>query len=194
MQSTFFCPCSYTDTHPCGEKHETWQCGVGLADPSCPSHMFSGASSCLFGFLLLARLCCYGLVELGSLTRWTTPSCSSFCIFVLLDCKWGIEHVRRDGMCWCSSCLWKRDSPVSTFQRIYAGECNRIDRYARAHRQWNDQPQWEMCQKTSERCLLDPSNTSNPTAFKESDCLQGSVPPHYVCLFLLITRCFIFTV
>ncbi|SJL04835.1 related to isoamyl alcohol oxidase [Armillaria ostoyae] len=42
------------------------------------------------------------------------------------------------------------------------------------------QPQWEMCQKTSERCLLDPTNTSNPAAFKDSDCLQGSVPPHYI--------------
>ncbi|SJL04844.1 related to isoamyl alcohol oxidase [Armillaria ostoyae] len=52
----------------------------------------------------------------------------------------------------------------------------------------NDQPQWEMCQKTSERCLLDPSNTSNPAAFEESDCLQGSAPSHYVRLFLLIAR------
>ncbi|KAK0224981.1 FAD-binding domain-containing protein [Armillaria nabsnona] len=41
-------------------------------------------------------------------------------------------------------------------------------------------PQWEMCQKTSERCLLDPSNTSNLAAFEDSDCLQGSVPPHYI--------------
>ncbi|KAK0474774.1 FAD-binding domain-containing protein [Armillaria novae-zelandiae] len=41
-------------------------------------------------------------------------------------------------------------------------------------------PQWEMCQKTSERCLLDPSNTSNPMAFAEGDCLQGSVPPRYI--------------
>ncbi|KAK0185939.1 FAD-binding domain-containing protein [Armillaria mellea] len=41
-------------------------------------------------------------------------------------------------------------------------------------------PQWEMCQKTSERCLLDPSNTSNPAAFKESECRQGSVSPYYI--------------
>ncbi|KAK0227831.1 FAD-binding domain-containing protein [Armillaria fumosa] len=41
-------------------------------------------------------------------------------------------------------------------------------------------PQWEMCQKTSERCLLDPSDTSNPAAFGDSDCLQGSVPSHYI--------------
>ncbi|PBK83133.1 FAD-binding domain-containing protein [Armillaria gallica] len=41
-------------------------------------------------------------------------------------------------------------------------------------------PQWEMCQKTSERCLLDPSNTSNPAVFEDSDCLQGSVPPYYI--------------
>ncbi|KAK0458567.1 FAD-binding domain-containing protein [Desarmillaria tabescens] len=36
-------------------------------------------------------------------------------------------------------------------------------------------PQWETCQRTSKRCLLDPSNTSNPAAFEGSDCLQGSV-------------------
>ncbi|KAK0458559.1 FAD-binding domain-containing protein [Desarmillaria tabescens] len=41
-------------------------------------------------------------------------------------------------------------------------------------------PQWETCQRTSERCLLDPSNTSNPAAFEGSDCLQGSVPAHYI--------------
>ncbi len=51
-----------------------------------------------------------------------------------------------------------------------------------------------MCHKTSERCLLDPSNTSNPAAFEDSDCLQGSVPPYYVCLFFLITRSLILTV
>ncbi|KAK0210213.1 FAD-binding domain-containing protein [Desarmillaria ectypa] len=41
-------------------------------------------------------------------------------------------------------------------------------------------PQWETCQRASERCLLDLSNTSNPTAFEEIDCLQGSVSTHYI--------------
>ncbi|KAK0474773.1 hypothetical protein IW261DRAFT_1422629 [Armillaria novae-zelandiae] len=67
-----------------------------------------------------------------------------------------------------------------------AGECSQVQAdYTNAtvrseHFSAYMLPQWEMCQKTSERCLLDPSNTSNPMAFVEGDCLQGSVPPRYI--------------
>lgn len=41
-------------------------------------------------------------------------------------------------------------------------------------------PQWETCQAKSQQCLLDVSNVSNPHAWEDFTCQQGSVPPHYV--------------
>ncbi|KAJ3513634.1 hypothetical protein NLJ89_g2843 [Agrocybe chaxingu] len=41
--------------------------------------------------------------------------------------------------------------------------------------------QWETCQTTGDECLLDWTNTSNPTAFASPrQCLQGSVPSYYI--------------
>ncbi|KAL0956160.1 hypothetical protein HGRIS_002321 [Hohenbuehelia grisea] len=41
-------------------------------------------------------------------------------------------------------------------------------------------PQWEGCQKTSQQCILDVSNTRNPAAFANQNCAQGSVSPYYI--------------
>ncbi|EIM92699.1 FAD-binding domain-containing protein [Stereum hirsutum FP-91666 SS1] len=41
-------------------------------------------------------------------------------------------------------------------------------------------PHWETCQSTAEKCLLDVTNTSNPLAWEDSTCFQGSVSPYYV--------------
>ncbi|KAJ7328364.1 FAD-binding domain-containing protein [Mycena albidolilacea] len=40
-------------------------------------------------------------------------------------------------------------------------------------------PQWETCQRTEEKCLLDSSNTSNPLAWA-APCQQGYVSEHYL--------------
>ncbi|KAI0068041.1 FAD-binding domain-containing protein [Artomyces pyxidatus] len=40
--------------------------------------------------------------------------------------------------------------------------------------------QWEACQATSRGCLLDPNNASDPLAFENSTCFQGSIPPYYI--------------
>ncbi|KAJ7507300.1 isoamyl alcohol oxidase [Mycena galericulata] len=40
-------------------------------------------------------------------------------------------------------------------------------------------PQWETCQRTEEKCLLDSSNTSNPLAWAVP-CQQGYVSEHYL--------------
>lgn len=182
MQSTFFCPCSYTDTYPCGEKHETWQCGVGLADPSCPPQMFLGR---LFVFSV------FFYWPVSAATDW-------------LNLARSLDGRLHRALPFASSCFSTVNEESSTsnetecaeVQATYGNATVRsvhfsaymlvsaigsIDMQA-LNTQKNDQPQWEMCQKTSERCLLDPSNTSNPAAFEDSDCLQGSVPPHYVCL------------
>ncbi|KAJ7093986.1 FAD-binding domain-containing protein [Mycena belliarum] len=42
-------------------------------------------------------------------------------------------------------------------------------------------PQWETCQRTEEKCLLDPSDTSNPLAWA-LPCQQGSVSKFYVAV------------
>lgn len=42
------------------------------------------------------------------------------------------------------------------------------------------QPQWESCQANSQQCLLDSANVSNPAAWNDFQCSQGSVPPYYV--------------
>ncbi|EPQ60158.1 FAD-binding domain-containing protein [Gloeophyllum trabeum ATCC 11539] len=39
---------------------------------------------------------------------------------------------------------------------------------------------WETCQSTSEQCVLDSSNPSNPQAWQEFNCSQGSIAPHYI--------------
>ncbi|KAI0683912.1 FAD-binding domain-containing protein [Cerioporus squamosus] len=41
--------------------------------------------------------------------------------------------------------------------------------------------QWETCQATSEQCLLNFLNASDPSAFSPPrECAQGSVPPYYI--------------
>ncbi|KAJ6610477.1 FAD-binding domain-containing protein [Mycena sp. CBHHK59/15] len=42
-------------------------------------------------------------------------------------------------------------------------------------------PQWETCQRTEEKCLLDASNTSNPVAWSVP-CLQGGVSEYYLAV------------
>ena len=54
------------------------------------------------------------------------------------------------------------------------------------------QTEWETCQATSEQCLLDYTNTSNPAAFSPPQvCAQGSVPSYYVgsLLFSTLSDC-----
>ncbi|KAK0474772.1 FAD-binding domain-containing protein [Armillaria novae-zelandiae] len=157
----FIRPCFYTDTHPCVEKHETWQYEVGLADPSCPSHMFSGRLLILF--VLFSWPVC-------TATDW-------------LDLAHSLDGRLYRALPFASSCFSTVNGAPSTPN---VTECTEIqDTYANAtvrseHFSAYMMPQWEICQKTSERCLLDPSNTSNPAAFGDSDCLQGSIPPHYI--------------
>ncbi|KZT27587.1 FAD-binding domain-containing protein [Neolentinus lepideus HHB14362 ss-1] len=39
---------------------------------------------------------------------------------------------------------------------------------------------WETCQSTSEQCILDSSDPSNPQAWQQYNCSQGSIAPHYI--------------
>ncbi|THH14234.1 hypothetical protein EW146_g6074 [Bondarzewia mesenterica] len=41
-------------------------------------------------------------------------------------------------------------------------------------------PQWETCQAKSQKCLLDGTNTSDPLAWGNVACQQGSISPYYV--------------
>ena len=46
------------------------------------------------------------------------------------------------------------------------------------------QPQWETCQSSpsTEGCLLDSSDPSNPLAYDGVNCQLGNIPPYYVSL------------
>ncbi|KAE9406595.1 FAD-binding domain-containing protein [Gymnopus androsaceus JB14] len=41
-------------------------------------------------------------------------------------------------------------------------------------------PQWETCQSTLQRCLLNPNDPSDPTAWEGQDCFQGAIAPRYI--------------
>ncbi|KZP28938.1 FAD-binding domain-containing protein [Athelia psychrophila] len=41
-------------------------------------------------------------------------------------------------------------------------------------------PQWETCQSKGQQCLLDATNTSDPHAWTDYSCQQGSIPPYYI--------------
>ncbi|KAF9045971.1 FAD-binding domain-containing protein [Hymenopellis radicata] len=42
------------------------------------------------------------------------------------------------------------------------------------------QPQWETCQSTEEKCLLDASNPKNSAAWTDNNCQQGNIPQYYI--------------
>ncbi|KAJ7646488.1 hypothetical protein FB45DRAFT_986776 [Roridomyces roridus] len=44
----------------------------------------------------------------------------------------------------------------------------------------NINPQWEGCQSTLSRCLLNPSNPQDVTAFEGASCNQGEIPQFYI--------------
>ncbi|KAJ3754142.1 FAD-binding domain-containing protein [Lentinula raphanica] len=41
-------------------------------------------------------------------------------------------------------------------------------------------PQWETCQSTVQRCLLNSDDPSDPTAWEDNECWQGAISPYYV--------------
>ncbi|THV00477.1 hypothetical protein K435DRAFT_854706 [Dendrothele bispora CBS 962.96] len=41
-------------------------------------------------------------------------------------------------------------------------------------------PQWETCQRSSQKCLLDSMQPNNSAAWEGMDCEQGSVSPRYI--------------
>jgi hypothetical protein len=51
------------------------------------------------------------------------------------------------------------------------------------------QPEWETCQATGARCLLDSTMPNNTAAYAPpQNCRQGSVPDYYVSCFFVVGR------
>ncbi|KAJ1299762.1 hypothetical protein OPQ81_000671 [Rhizoctonia solani] len=64
----------------------------------------------------------------------------------------------------------------ATVQAHYANNAFRAQTYGA-----REVTQWEICQKTDERCLLDANNPTNASAYSPpAACYQGSVSPYYV--------------
>ncbi|KAJ3792555.1 hypothetical protein GGU11DRAFT_858736 [Lentinula aff. detonsa] len=49
-----------------------------------------------------------------------------------------------------------------------------------AHYSAHMMPQWETCQSTVQRCLLNSNDPSDPAAWEDNECWQGAIAPYYI--------------
>ncbi|KAF5353043.1 hypothetical protein D9757_011869 [Collybiopsis confluens] len=82
-----------------------------------------------------------------------------------------------------ASCFSKVNGQLSTPN---ATECALVQQgYTQPDSRFNDysahmMPQWETCQTTLQRCLLNSDNPSDSAAWEDHECWQGAIAPRYI--------------